>query len=196
MAKGYWIVHVDVTDPEAYKAYIAANGPVFAKFGARFLARAGRYETLEGTSRGRNVVIEFPSYEAALGCWRSPEYQEVMKLRQHAGIADLVVIEGYEGAQPTLASGAALVIGAGLLFLALAVGNADAKSLTTAGPRWSQPLTQSNFTAGRPRHQRRSGPCRVPIETQSEKTQASMARRLCSNRTMEERPEGTAGSAQ
>ena len=25
MTKGYWIVRVDITDPEAYKAYVAAN---------------------------------------------------------------------------------------------------------------------------------------------------------------------------
>jgi hypothetical protein len=42
LPKGYWIAHVDVTDPEGYKAYMAANGAVFAKYGARFLVRAGR----------------------------------------------------------------------------------------------------------------------------------------------------------
>ena len=25
MAKGYWIANVDITDPEGYKAYVAAN---------------------------------------------------------------------------------------------------------------------------------------------------------------------------
>ena len=42
MAKGYWIAHVDVDDPEGYKAYFAANEKPFAKYGARFLVRAGR----------------------------------------------------------------------------------------------------------------------------------------------------------
>jgi uncharacterized protein (DUF1330 family) len=100
MAKGYWVVRVDVKDPEAYKKYVAANGPAFARFGARFLVRAGRFETLEGKSRARNVVIEFPSYEAALACWHSPDYQEVLKLRRDASEADLLVIEGYDGPQP------------------------------------------------------------------------------------------------
>ena len=40
--KGYWIAHVDVTDPEGYKAYMAANAAAFGKFGARFLVRGGR----------------------------------------------------------------------------------------------------------------------------------------------------------
>jgi uncharacterized protein (DUF1330 family) len=100
MAKGYWVVRVDVHDPEAYKKYVAANGPAFAKFGARFLVRAGRSETLEGSSRSRNVVIEFPTFEAALACWHSPEYQEVLRLRRDASTADLLVIEGYYGPQP------------------------------------------------------------------------------------------------
>jgi uncharacterized protein (DUF1330 family) len=100
MAKGYWIVRVDIRDPEQYKKYIAANAAPFASFGAKFLARAGQHETVEGSSRSRNAVIEFPSYQAALDCWRSPEYQEAMKLRTPVSTADLVIIEGYEGPQP------------------------------------------------------------------------------------------------
>ena len=96
MAKGYWIVRVDITDPAAYQHYVAANGPAFAAFGAKFLVRAGRSETLEGASRDRNVVIEFPSYEDALACWHSPAYQAVMRLRTAASTADLLVIEGYD----------------------------------------------------------------------------------------------------
>ena len=100
MLKGYWIVRVDIADPEKYKAYIAANAAPLGRHGARFLVRAGRHETVEGTSRSRNAVIEFPSYQAALDCWRSPEYQEVLKLRTSVSTADLIIIEGYDGAQP------------------------------------------------------------------------------------------------
>ena len=100
MTKGYWIARVDVTDPEAYKKYVEANGEAFAKFGARFVVRGGDFEAVEGTSRSRNVVIEFPSYEAALACYRSPEYQRAMAFREAASTGDVVVIEGYEGPQP------------------------------------------------------------------------------------------------
>jgi uncharacterized protein (DUF1330 family) len=100
MPKGYWIVRVDIADPERYKDYIAANAAPFRKYGARFLARAGRLENVEGGMRARNAIIEFPSYEKALECWRSPEYQEAMKLRTPVSTADLVIIEGYEGPQP------------------------------------------------------------------------------------------------
>ena len=100
MPKGYWIARVDVTDPDAYRQYVAANAVAFAKFGARFLVRGGKFEAVEGTSRQRNVVIEFPTYEAALACWSSPEYKKAHKLRLNASMGDLVIIEGYEGAQP------------------------------------------------------------------------------------------------
>src|SRR6266536_1533949 len=100
MAKGYWIARVGVTDLEAYKAYIEANAKPFRQFGARFLVRAGRFENPEGSSRSRNVVIEFPSYQAALDCWHSHDYQEAIKLRLPVSVIDLVIIEGYDGPQP------------------------------------------------------------------------------------------------
>jgi uncharacterized protein (DUF1330 family) len=101
MPKGYWIVRVDVSDPVKYKAYVEANAEPLKKFGARFLVRGGHFTNVEGTSRARNVVIEFPSYQAALDCWNSPGYQKAIKLRQLASTMDLLVIEGYDGPQPS-----------------------------------------------------------------------------------------------
>jgi uncharacterized protein (DUF1330 family) len=100
MPKGYWIARVDVADPEKYKAYIAANAAPLRRFGARFLVRGGRFENPEGASRSRNVVIEFPSYQAALDCWHAADYQEAVKLRLPVSTVDMVVIEGYDGPQP------------------------------------------------------------------------------------------------
>lgn len=99
-AKGYWIVHIDVTDPEAYKAYVAANGPALAAFGGRFLTRGGNSESKEGALRARHVVLEFPSYKAARECYDSPLYQQALKLRADASAGDLVIVEGYAGQQP------------------------------------------------------------------------------------------------
>jgi uncharacterized protein (DUF1330 family) len=95
--KGYWIGHVDITDPEGYKAYMAANAEPFGKFGARFLVRGGTREVAEGQVRGRTVALEFPSHEAALACYRSPEYQAAKRLRDGKGTLDLIVVEGYDG---------------------------------------------------------------------------------------------------
>jgi len=100
MAKGYWIAHVDVHNDDGYKPYAAANPAIFRKFGGRFVVRGCKFEGLEGKSRSRNVVIEFPYYAAALACYNSPEYQANIKVRQPHSVADLVIIEGYDGPQP------------------------------------------------------------------------------------------------
>ena len=100
MAKGYWLAQVEVTDPERYKDYVAANQIAFCKYGARYVVRAGRHEAVEGACRPRLVVIEFPDYQAALACYRSPEYQHAITLRQGHAVADIAVVEGYDGPQP------------------------------------------------------------------------------------------------
>ena len=101
MAKGYWIARVDVSNPEGYQKYIAANAAVFSKFGARFVVRGGRFEAPEGQHRSRNIVLEFKDYETAIACYRSPEYAAAKALREEHSVAELVIIEGYEGPQPS-----------------------------------------------------------------------------------------------
>ena len=100
MARGYWIGRVDVHNEEGYKAYAAANPEIFRKFGGRYVVRGGKFDGVEGECRSRNVVIEFPDYATALACYRSPEYQANIKVRQPHSIAELIVVEGYYGAQP------------------------------------------------------------------------------------------------
>ena len=92
--KGYWIAMVDITDPEAYPGYIAANKTAFEKYGAKFLVRGGRHEDPEGPTGTRHVVIEFESYEAALACYNSPEYQEALKIRLASSQAHFAIVEG------------------------------------------------------------------------------------------------------
>jgi uncharacterized protein (DUF1330 family) len=100
MTKGYWVAHVDVTEPEGYKAYTGADMEALRKYGGRLLVRGGRFELLEGASRSRTVVIEFPSQEAAVACYHSPEYQAAAALRKGRAEFDLIAIEGYDGPQP------------------------------------------------------------------------------------------------
>jgi uncharacterized protein (DUF1330 family) len=100
MTKGYWVAFADVSDPEGYKAYIAENAKAFRKYGGHFLARGGPSQSAEGHPRSRVVVIEFPTYDAALECYRSPEYAKAMALRAGKSVMDLAIVEGYEGAQP------------------------------------------------------------------------------------------------
>ena len=100
MSKGYWVVRIDVTDPAKYAAYQTMVGAPLKKFGGRFLIRGGAFETKEGGARKRNVVVEFPTYQAALDCYRSPEYQQAVARRKGGADFDFIVVDGYDGPQP------------------------------------------------------------------------------------------------
>ncbi|MEP0521715.1 MAG: DUF1330 domain-containing protein [Hyphomicrobiales bacterium] len=100
MTKGYWIARVDVSDMDAYKNYVTVNAKPLLEFGGRFLTRGGAFEAVEGAARQRNVVIEFPSYEAALACYKSAEYSAAKAIRKEGSEGELVIVEGYDGPQP------------------------------------------------------------------------------------------------
>ncbi len=100
MPKGYWIGRLDVSDMEAFKAYQAANASPLKQYGAKFLTRGGKCENVEGATRSRNVIVEFPSYEAAVACYYSPAYQKAVAIRKPASSCDFVLVEGYDGPQP------------------------------------------------------------------------------------------------
>lgn len=97
MAKGYWVVRVDIIDPEQYKIYQAAVGPFLDSVGGRFIVRGGRNTVTEGTSRQRTVVVEFDSYEAALSAYDTAQYEGLAELRSKAGEIDFVIVEGVDG---------------------------------------------------------------------------------------------------
>lgn len=92
--KGYWMAMIDVRDPDVYKQYIEANAVAFAKYGAKFIVRAGRYENPETPTGNRHVVVEFDSYDTAVACYQSPEYQEALKYRLAASTGHFVIVEG------------------------------------------------------------------------------------------------------
>jgi uncharacterized protein (DUF1330 family) len=96
MPTALWIAHVEVTDPEAYAKYATLAGPAIAAHGGVFLARGGRYVQLEGKDRPRNVVARFPSLEAGVACYNSPEYQAALAHAKGASLRDLMVLEEAE----------------------------------------------------------------------------------------------------
>ena len=90
----YWIAHVTVTDPDAYKGYQALAPAAFAAHGARFLARGGEADTPEGAGFDRHVVIEFPDLAAARACYASAAYQAAKSRRDGACEAMVVIVQG------------------------------------------------------------------------------------------------------
>lgn len=96
MAKGYIIGHITVNDPEAYKEYVERDTPILKGLGGRFIVRGGNSELVEGQAHARHVVIEFPSYEAALAAYHDPDYQEVADIRRRTADSTIIVVEGTE----------------------------------------------------------------------------------------------------
>ena len=94
MPKGYIIGHVTVKNPEAYKEYVERDTPILLGLGGKFIVRGGQCEVPEGESLERHVVIEFPSYEAALAAYNDPEYQEVADIRRRNADSTIIVVEG------------------------------------------------------------------------------------------------------
>ncbi len=94
MPKGYLIAHAHVTNPEKWAQYAEGTKVALEKFEGKPLARGGRYEIIEGEGVARNVILEFPSFEHALGYVRSPEYAAAKALREGAGIMNMTILEG------------------------------------------------------------------------------------------------------
>ncbi len=91
-----WIAHVKVIDEESYNKYAKLAGAAIADHGGKFIARGGRYVQLEGNDRPRNVVAQFPSVEAAVGCYNSAQYQAALQFAKGASERDLLVVETTE----------------------------------------------------------------------------------------------------
>ncbi len=91
----YVIAEVDITDLQAYEAYKARTPGVIQKFGGRFIVRGGgEAVSFEGAPPKRFVVIEFPDKPTAERFYRSPEYQEILKLRLASSTGRLFIVEG------------------------------------------------------------------------------------------------------
>ena len=95
MPFGYVIAQITVTNPETYPTYVAMVQPIIQKFGGEFIVRGGRAESFEGVPPGdRNVVIRFPSYEAAQEWYHSDDYAEAKALRMSASTSVQTIVEG------------------------------------------------------------------------------------------------------
>jgi len=91
----YLIADVEVHDPDVYAEYRRRVLPLVQSHGGRFIVRGGAHETLEGTWRpARVVVIEFPDMAALKAWYGSPEYTQLIALRQGVSGGSLIAVEG------------------------------------------------------------------------------------------------------
>lgn len=95
----FWLARARIIDPVAYGAYRDATAKIAGKYRRKVLARGGRFQVVEGqTQYDRFVILEYPSFEAAMDYFHSPEYQAAAELRRHGGGENEVVI--VDGAGP------------------------------------------------------------------------------------------------
>ena len=95
----FWLARAKINDPVEYKKYTDQVPAIIAKYGGKVLARGGRFEIMEGPAKfGRFVVIEFPTFEDGVACFRSPEYDDAAKHRREngAGEVETVILEAGE----------------------------------------------------------------------------------------------------
>ena len=96
MPKAYWVANVEVTDAEGYSEYAKIAKEAIESQGGTFIARGGRHIQCEGRDRARNVVVEFPSLEAAEACYNSEIYKKALAFSATSSVRDVVLIEGVE----------------------------------------------------------------------------------------------------
>ena len=94
----YWVARSKIHDPVQYKRYTDLVPAILEKYGGKVLARGGEFQIMEGPEHfERFVVVEFPSFERAVACHRSPEYQAAAAYRRGgAGEVEQVIVEGGE----------------------------------------------------------------------------------------------------
>jgi uncharacterized protein (DUF1330 family) len=91
----YWLSRANIHDPVEYKKYSDLAGDIVRRHGGKILSRGNRFQIMEGPEKfKRFVAIEFPTFEAAVGCYKSPEYQAAAKHRKNgAGEVENVIVD-------------------------------------------------------------------------------------------------------
>ena len=92
----YWVARSRIDDPVQYKRYTDLVPAIIARHGGKVLARGGKFRVMEGPDTFRRfVVIEFPTFEQAVACFESAEYQEAAAHRKAGGgIVENVIVDG------------------------------------------------------------------------------------------------------
>jgi len=97
----YWVARAKISDPTTYKKYTDRVPEIISHYGGKILARGGRYRIMEGPETfQRFVVIEFPTFEKAVACFESPEYQEASVFRRAGGVVENVIVDGSDVKTP------------------------------------------------------------------------------------------------
>jgi uncharacterized protein (DUF1330 family) len=87
-------MNAEVTDPDGYEEFKRLAEGAISRHGGRYLVRGGALEALEGDWLPRLVLLEFDSLEAALGFYRSAEYEAARAVRLRTATARVAAVDG------------------------------------------------------------------------------------------------------
>ncbi|MDB4661814.1 DUF1330 domain-containing protein [Gammaproteobacteria bacterium] len=92
--KAYWVVRGNILNQDEYAKYVELAGPIVRKYNGKFLARGGQQIEVEGEGFERTVLIEFNSFDEAVFCYNSDEYQEALIHVRHSANRLVTIVEG------------------------------------------------------------------------------------------------------
>ena len=94
MSKGYWVVRANISDAEEYSKYVQIATDIIAKYNGHFLIRGGDQIEFEESGFERTVVVEFNSFEDALECYKSNDYQSALKFVKNSSKRYVSIVKG------------------------------------------------------------------------------------------------------
>jgi uncharacterized protein (DUF1330 family) len=92
----YSVLAITPTSEDWIANYVSSASGIVAKHGGKYIARTASHECLEGgrEDSALQVIIEWPSKEAALAFMSNPEYAPHLKARTAGSISHHVLIAG------------------------------------------------------------------------------------------------------
>jgi uncharacterized protein (DUF1330 family) len=94
-APAYLIAHVQVTDQDGWKQYIAALPGTLAPYHVKTLARAAAVPLDASTPpAGSTVILAFNSMDDLKAWWNSPAYQAIIPLREKSAKSIVYALPG------------------------------------------------------------------------------------------------------
>src|SRR5580700_2375972 len=94
-APAYLIAHVQVSDPDGWKQYLAALPGTLAPFHEKTLARSPAVALDASTPpSGAVAILAFNSMDDLKAWWNSPAYQAIIPLREKSAKTRVYAVQG------------------------------------------------------------------------------------------------------
>jgi uncharacterized protein (DUF1330 family) len=90
----YIVANSTITNPTLLDEYVAAAGGTLGAHPVTVHVATNEATILEGDAGERVVVLEFPTRDAAMAWYQSPEYQAIIGMRLKSTKGFLAIVDG------------------------------------------------------------------------------------------------------